>query len=52
MLVIVYPKRRWRGVLDVDDEDEGVVLFDLLHGGLGVERIEEDGCGIEPWLML
>jgi len=25
-----------------DDEDKGVVLLDLLHGGLGVERVEED----------
>ena len=37
------------GVLDLplvgpgsDDEDKGVVLLDLLHGGLGVERVEED----------
>lgn len=25
-----------------DDEDKGVVLLDLLHGGLGVERVQED----------
>ena len=28
--------------LDVDDEDEGVVLFNLLHGALGVERVHND----------
>jgi hypothetical protein len=28
--------------LDVDNEDEGVVLLNLLHGGLGVERVDND----------
>jgi len=28
--------------LDVNDEDEGVVLLDLLHGGLGVEGSLQD----------
>jgi hypothetical protein len=33
--------------LDVDDEDEGVVLLDLLHGALGVERVDDDLVLIE-----
>lgn len=33
--------------LDVDDEDEGVVLLNLLHGALGVQRVEDDLGGIE-----
>jgi hypothetical protein len=54
--------------LDVDDEDEGVVLFDLLrvslgmatatcfesyllHGGLGVERVDEDPASIHARRM-
>jgi hypothetical protein len=36
--------------LDVDDEDEGVVLLDLLHGGLGVERVDEDLAGVHARL--
>jgi hypothetical protein len=28
--------------LDVDNEDEGVVFLDLLHGRLGVERVDND----------
>jgi len=28
--------------LGVDDEDEGVVLLNLLHGRLGVERVDQD----------
>lgn len=28
--------------LDVDNEDEGVVLLHLLHGALGVERVDDD----------
>ena len=28
--------------LRVDDEDQGVVLFDLLHGALGVEGVNDD----------
>jgi hypothetical protein len=37
--------------LDVDDEDEGVVLLDLLHGGLGVERVDEHLGGVHAGLM-
>ena len=33
--------------LDVDDEDEGVVLLNLLHGALGVERVDDDAVLIE-----
>ena len=33
--------------LDINDEDKGVVLLDLLHGALGVERVEDDLLGIE-----
>lgn len=36
---------------DVDDEDERVVLLDLLHGRLGVERVDEDLAGIEARLV-
>jgi hypothetical protein len=32
--------------LDIDDEDEGVVLLDLLHGALGVEGVQDDVVGI------
>ena len=34
----------------VDDEDQGVVLLDLLHGALGVERVDDDLVGIESGL--
>ena len=54
--------------LDIDDEDEGVVLLDLvvvsaypgplqvcfnylLHGRLGVERVDQDGRGIHARSM-
>ncbi|KAF1964051.1 hypothetical protein BU23DRAFT_605017 [Bimuria novae-zelandiae CBS 107.79] len=37
--------------LDIDNEDEGVVLLNLLHGGLGVERVDEDLAGIETGLV-
>ena len=33
--------------LDIDDEDEGVVLLDLLHGALGVKRVEDDLGSVE-----
>ena len=33
--------------LDVDNEDERVVLLDLLHRTLGVERVDDDTAGIE-----
>ena len=32
---------------DVSDEDEGVVLLDLLHGALGVKRVEDDLGSVE-----
>lgn len=37
--------------LDVDDEDEGVVLLNLLHGALGVERVHDDLVLIETGRM-
>jgi hypothetical protein len=37
--------------LDVDNEDKGVVLFDLLHGALGVERVDDDLVVVEASLM-
>merc|ERR1712093_560732 len=36
---------------DIDDEDESVVLLNLLHGALGVERVDDDLVLIEAWLM-
>lgn len=36
--------------LDVDDEDEGVVLLNLLHGRLGVEGVDKDLAGVEAGL--
>ena len=36
--------------LGVDDEDKGVVLLNLLHGALGVERVDDDLAGIEARL--
>lgn len=33
--------------LDVDNEDKGVVLLHLLHGALGVERVDNDLVLIE-----
>ena len=32
--------------LDVTDEDQGVVVLDLLHGGLGGQRVLDDGVGV------
>ena len=32
--------------LDVADEDKGVVVLDLLHGGLGGQRVLDDGVGV------
>merc|ERR1712064_117476 len=32
--------------LDVTDEDKGVVLLNLLHGGLSGQRVLDDGVGI------
>ena len=28
--------------LDIDDENQSVVLLNLLHGALGVERVDDD----------
>jgi hypothetical protein len=36
--------------LDINDEDKGVVLLDLLHRALGVERVDDDLSGIEAGL--
>lgn len=36
--------------LDVDDEDKGVVLLDLLHGALGVQWVDDDLVLIETGL--
>lgn len=33
--------------LDIDDEDQGVVLLNLLHGALGVQRVEDDLGSVE-----
>ena len=37
--------------LGVDDEDEGVVLLDLLHRALRVERVDDDLAGVEARLV-
>ena len=37
--------------LDVDNEDKGVVLLNLLHGALGVEWVDNDLVLIETWLV-
>lgn len=34
--------------LDVDNEDKGVVLLNLLHGGLGVQGVDNDLVLVEP----
>jgi hypothetical protein len=33
--------------LNIHDEDKGVVLLNLLHGALSVERVDDDILGIE-----
>lgn len=38
--------------LDIDNEDEGVVLLDLLHGALSVERVDDDLVLIKAGLVL
>lgn len=38
--------------LDIDDEYKGVVLLDLLHGALGVERVDDDLVLIKAGLVL
>ena len=35
--------------LDVADEDEGVVVLNLLHGGLGGQGVLDDVVGILRW---
>jgi len=37
--------------LDVDDENQGVVFLNLLHGGLGVERVDDDLVLVQSWGM-
>jgi hypothetical protein len=34
--------------LDVDEEDQGVVVFDLLHRRFGCQRVLDDVVGIHP----
>lgn len=34
----------------VDDKDESIVLLDLLHGTLSVERVDDDFVGIKGGL--
>lgn len=36
--------------LDIDNEDEGVVLLDLLHGALGVQWVDDNLVLIEAGL--
>lgn len=38
--------------LDVDNEDESVVLLNLLHGALSVERVDDDLVLIKAGLVL
>ena len=37
--------------LDIDDENESVVLLNLLHGALGVERVDNDFVLIKTRLV-
>ena len=37
--------------LDIYNEDEGVVLLNLLHGTLGIERVDNDLVLIKTWLV-
>jgi len=37
--------------LDIDNENQSVVLLDLLHGTLGVERVDDNFVLIEARLM-
>ena len=34
--------------LDVDEEDQGVVVFDLLHRRFSCQRVLDDVVGIHP----
>lgn len=38
--------------LDINDEDESVVLLNLLHGTLSVERVDDDLVRIEAGLVV
>lgn len=38
--------------LDVDDEDQGIVLLNLLHRAFGVERKQEDARRVQARLFL
>lgn len=38
--------------LDVDDEDQGVVLLNLLHGALSVERVDDDLVLVQTGLVV
>lgn len=37
--------------LDIDNENEGVVFFNLLHGALRVERVDNDFVMVQTGLM-
>ncbi len=37
--------------LDVANENQGVVLLDLLHRALGVERVDQHLVRVQPWLV-
>lgn len=37
--------------LDIHNKDQGVVLFDLLHRTLSIERVDDHLMGIESWYM-
>ena len=37
--------------LDIDDKNQGVVLLNLLHGALGVERVDDDLMLVETGLV-
>jgi len=38
--------------LDVAHENQGVVLLNLLHGALGIERVDDDLVGVEAGLVV
>ena len=35
--------------LDVDDKNQGVILLNFLHGGLGIERMDDDLILVQSW---
>ena len=39
----------WLVSLDIDDEDKGVVVFDLLHGGFSGQWVLDGGELVESW---